>query len=354
MAQWLVTQGKQQFSVDGMSEIKKLLRGGDLGAGDLIQPPGTTEWMYVLEVPELRALARDDDGDDDSFGTSKAGLAMVTVGITAFLSLVVVVFGGAMFFFSSRLPTTTEHMIGKGGMYSYSQMLVTEVGSGLRGRPEAESAVGTSVPKDQVLELLAKRGDFYRARYNGAEGWIPVNHVIPIYQLGGENVREEYDPLYNPDRYFEVANASWQQLPDAEENVTVFEFMLQNRSRYAMTDLVILATIKDARGQELERVEIPIEGIIPPEGRTMVGTLVPEEPVRSKKKAEDEPEPRSLTEFTFRKMAEDDPDLQLAYSAGVSATMTTEDFSNATIDPLELRAIPDEEASKVVSQTAQK
>ena len=97
---------------------------------------------------------------------------------------------------------------------------------------------------------------------------------------GGADVREEYDPLYNPDRYVDVLNATWRQLPnpnprpgDELSDVTVFEFLMRNNARYGMTDLVIEATIKDGKGQELDRVEIAVEGLIPADGHTAVGTL---------------------------------------------------------------------------------
>ena len=56
MAQWLVTQGSNQFSVDGLAQLKKLASAGDLRGGDLIQPPGASDWMYAIEVPGLEDL----------------------------------------------------------------------------------------------------------------------------------------------------------------------------------------------------------------------------------------------------------------------------------------------------------
>jgi len=147
-------------------------------------------------------------------------------------------------------------------------------------------------------------------------------------------VMSEYDPLYNPDRYIVVRNATWLQIDQENTQLTVFRFLLENNSRYPMTDLVLLATIKDSRGNELEKVEIPVEGIIPASDVTMVGTLAEEG---------DEPElesDRSLTEYTFYQLAAVDPDLQLHYSDGIEVEMRTVDFTEAEIDLLEVRAIP--------------
>lgn len=348
MAQWLVLKGKNnQFPVAGMRELKALAQRGELRLGDLIQPPGTSEWLYVDEVADLKKLCPpDDDLDDDLPARGRGG--MITAVLAVVFGVVILVGGAATWTSIQSLPSGTETILGEGGL-SFSEMIVTEAGTGLRSKPEPSASVSTVVAKNEVLELLSKRGDFYRARTKtGAEGWIPFNHVIPMYQLGGIDVRTEFDPLYNPDRYFEIANASWQQLPDAEEGVTVFQFFLSNTSAYDMTDLVILATVKDARGQELEKVEIPVEGVIPAGGRTMVGTLRPSEVDENgrKIKEEDLPPARTLTEHTFGELAEDEPEIQLNYSAGVEVTLETEEFTNASIDPLELRAIPTEEALK--------
>jgi hypothetical protein len=258
-----------------------------------------------------------------------------------------------MLYFAQQMPDPEEGILGKGGL-SYSQMIVTEQGTGLRDEPAEGGRVSHALQKDEVLELLAKRDDFYRARTSeGIEGWIPINHVIPMYQLGGAQVRDELDPLYNPDRYVEVSNARWMQLPKDPKhpgtelsNVTVFEFMVTNDAPYAMTDLVLLATIKDAKGHELEKVEIPVEGVIGPKESTMVGTLGPPE---EKGKPADPPEPsRVLTSSTFDQMATADPDLQLRWTSGVEVQMQTQEFTNAEIDILELRAVPDTDAEALV------
>ncbi len=358
MTEWLVTQGDNQFKVDSLGELKQLAEKGKLKAGDMVQPPGASDWMYATEIPDLKAIfdgqgaGGPDDFDDYMAKKSKLG-AMITLVAAAIMTLVVLVGGGAMAILWNQLPRGDEEIIGDGGL-TYADMIVTEANQALLSEPENGARQSSGLKKDQVLVLLAKRGDFYRARAeDGAEGWIPYDAVIPMYQLGGEDVKEEYDPLYNPDRYVEVNNASWQQLPGQdEEDITVFQFMLRNTSVYPMTDLVIQATIKDEKGHELEKVEIAVEGVIPAKGSTMVGTLAneEEEPPRNRDEDEDIEPPTLLTEYTFGKRAEQDPELQLRYSAGVEVKMTSEAFISANIDLIELRAIPDDDASKVVQK----
>jgi len=358
MSEWLVTQGDNQFKVDSLGELKRLADVGKLKAGDMVQPPGASDWMYATEIPDLKAIfdgkgdGGPDDFDDYLQKKSKIG-AMVTLVAAAIMALVVLVGGGAMAMLWQQLPRGDEEIIGDGGL-TYADMIVTESGLSLLSEPEERASPKQAIKKDQILVLLAKRGDFYRARAEGgAEGWIAYDAVIPMYQLGGEDVKEEYDPLYNPDRYVEVNNASWQQLPGHDEDkITVFQFMLRNMSVYPMTDLVIQATIKDAKGHELEKVEIAVEGIIPAKGSTMVGTLANEEenPRRRKKPDEEVEPPTLLTEYSFNRRAEQDPEIQLLYSAGVEVQMSSEAFTSANIDLIELRAIPDNDASKVVQK----
>ncbi|MBA2321443.1 MAG: hypothetical protein H0V89_09830 [Deltaproteobacteria bacterium] len=351
MAQWLVTQGEHQFHVGGMSDLVRLARSGELRAGDMIQPPGTTDWLYVSEVPELRAIVEQNEDAPKKGALSLVGLA--TVG--GVLALVVVAGGGLAVFMASQLETKVGPMIGEGGL-QYSQMIVTDDDATLVSEPAATGAPVAELDREQPLELLAKRGSYYRARTAaGKEGWVGMDAVIPLYQLASPEVRQELDPLYNPDRYVEVANASWtqpQEQKGSDELVTVFNFMIQNESGYAVTDLVLQAVIKDAKGHEIERILLPLEGEVPPHGMTMVGTLATEVP-KGKRKAKadpDAPPPKVLTEWTFMKMSETDPDLQLRYSAGAEVKMSTPEFTNALVSIYELRAVPNEKISGEITR----
>ncbi|MEQ1507038.1 MAG: hypothetical protein ABMB14_32725 [Myxococcota bacterium] len=366
MAQWLVMRGDTKFPVQGLAELESLARTGGIGSGDMIQPPGTTDWLYAADIPELkRILERSSYDDDDEPGSRSAlgGAAMVAIAGVAVAALigVILIGGGTMLYFATQIDATEGGLIGENGL-SFSEMIVTSEGAGLRDDPADAARISTSVPKDSTLELLAKRGEFYRARSKaGAEGWIPASQVIPMYQLGGADVRAEYDPLYNPDRYVEVMNARWMQLPPEKgqveaSNITAFEFMMSNSSKYPMTDLKILATIKDTQGHEVERIEIPIEGMIPADGSTFVGTLSSEPADENGMKKHKKPKPGDpppepdhvMTTFSFEKVAADDPELQLRFTSGVEVEMKAEEFANAEIDILELRAVPDDEAKTIV------
>ena len=340
MSQWMVTQGDNQFSVDGLPELIEMAKKGNLSAGDMIQPPEASDWVYATEVPALAPHLGDDDSDELDYkpgGALKTILPVLLVGgLLAFIGI-----GGiGVVVLLQYLPDGDEVLVGDGGL-TYSQMIVTNEGVSLLAKPDANSSALEAVAKDSTLELLAKRGEFYRARtQGGAEGWVPVDAVLPMYQLGGQKVQEKYDPLYNPDHYVVVNGASWLQLPDQEEldeKVTIFSFRFKNSSAYDMTDLVILTTIKNAKGGVIEEIEIPVEGRIPSMGDTFVGTIKPG------KDAEEGTPNRFMTHESFKELSANDPELQELWQDGLEVTMTIEDFDNANVDILELRAMPEAE-----------
>lgn len=350
MAKWLVTQrNNQQFQVDGIGELVEMAQKGQLEGGDMIQPPGATDWVYVAELPDLAELIDEpeDDDDDDLVASRRRRAAMFSGVLALMLAGIGVVGVGVIFVLAQALPTGGAAIVGEGGL-SYTQMIVTADGSGLRGVPKDNATIALPLPKDTQLELVSKRGGYYRARTStGGEGWIPVDHVIPMYQLGGTSVRDEYDPLYNPDRYVDVVNARWMQLPPEkpggeESNVTVFEMMFSNSAAYDMNELTVLVTVKDPKGQVLEKIEIPVEGVVPAKGKTMVGTQVPED-AEAKEKRGELVEKRLVTTYTFNQEAKGNPDLQLLFSSGLEVEMDSKEFTNAEIDILEIAAIPREE-----------
>jgi len=326
---WLVTRNDNQFTVDGLSDLKAMAVRGDLSGADMVRAPDWDEWRYAAEVPQLAALLPSDDADDfDYKPKSGNGLKIVLAG-ALFSALV----GGSVVAYQQyqNIPTGDEALFGEGGI-AYTQMLVTSPVALLRAEPSASSGTGPTVEKDQVLELLAKRGEWYKARTStGQEGWLSVEEVIPTYRFGGMEVMDKFDPLYNPDKYVEMANASWVQLPEARnERITVFQLMFRNNSAYPMTDLVVRTTIKDAQGHELEVHEFPVEGTLPPGTATALGTIKPQG---------DEAR-RVVTSSYLEKLASENPDIASRYEAGVEVELKSDKISNAVPEIVELRAIP--------------
>lgn len=338
MARWLVTQGDRQFTAQDLRELQKLAREGRLGPGDMVQPPGASDWLYAAELPELKGLFKETSSgmDDDDLDYGRKSLPQIPLAIA--LLLLIIGGGYAMYHYANQIPDASElDLLGESGL-ALTEMLITADPANLRAKPEeGASSVGT-VPKDSKVQLVAKRGDFYNIKADTGTGWVGVKEVVPAYLFADARTREDYDPIYNPDRYVFVKNSSWMQLPNQQEkNTTLFQFLLQNKSKFEMADLVLIATIKDKNDRVLEGVEIPIEGSIAPYSSVEVGTLMPEEL--------DDPTAgllggRMMTTRLFDSLSKEDPDLSLRWSVGVEVQMDSEGFVEANIDLLELRAVP--------------
>jgi hypothetical protein len=288
MARWLITDGDRQFSARDLDELRQMARRGEISAGSMIQPPGATTWVYATEVPDLRALFR--TSSDESYYAahnaeqSAAGRRKIVIGV----SLGVAALGAILFYrWASSIPDMSElSLLGGPNGLELSQMLVSEDGVPLRREPSEDAERLTSLASDERLELVAKRARWYEVKTSkGVRGWIAVDKAIPAYYFANAKERENYDPIYNADRYLEVENSRWMQLPPDEEKaaqgptdvVTVFEFMLKNNSKFDMRDVRILATVKDRSKRVVAEKEIGIEGVVPAYGDSTVGTLRPPE-----------------------------------------------------------------------------
>jgi hypothetical protein len=333
MAAWLVTQGDRQFSAQDLAELKQLAVDGKISSGDMIQPPGASDWLYASELPELKELLKSSGGgyDDDLDMPRKKA----PTGILAVLALGVIAGGGYfMYDYASRISAADLDLLGSDGL-ALSEMLVTCDPAPVYSGPEEASGAAGSATKNGKVSLVAKRGDFYQVTTEtGTQGWVKVDCVVPAYFFADKDTRTDYDPIYNPDRYVFVKNSSWMQLPDQRsKNTTLFSFLLQNKSKFEMTDIVLMATIKDKNDKVLETKEIPIEGSISKYSGSMVGTLAPA-------RGDREGVAKLMTNESFSKLAEADPELQMRWSDGIEVLMDSEGFVEANIDLLQVRAVP--------------
>lgn len=346
MGQWLVNRGDSQFSVGGLGELKALAQRGDLDAGDLIQPEGAADWLYAIEIPELKGLVKSslDEDDDIEFRRGGGGTAMKAVLYGVFGIMLLGGIGGMVYFYQ-QLPTGEERLIGEGGALKYSEVLTLKP-QPLLADPESGASAVTQLGKDEVLDLLAKRDEFYRVKTTGGqEGWVIVEDTLAVYQMGDDKVKRKMDPLYNPDQYAKVSNASW--LGTEGEPTALFSVALENTSDYAMENVVLSFVIKDSKGAELSRQEFEIEGEIKPNSSTMVGTLnPPEEEVKAAERAGEEP-PEGVFMMTkhFGEMVaeleeEEQEEMYNRWLDGIDLPVE-EDFVEATVRIAELRAVPE-------------
>ena len=327
MSRWMVNVRGQQFSAGNLEELKQLARKGDLGSGDIVQPPGAADWLYAMEVPELKKVLRDDLGDEgpvQSLGmsTTPKAIAAVVLG-----TLSIAIWGYALQLRQTIPDSTKIDLLGEKGL-QFSEVLVTN-SSQLRTSASTSAPEAGAMAKNSKCELLAKRGRWYKLRCDGKEGYAQVDDVVPAYFFADPKVKLDYDPLYNPDRYVSVANSKWVQ--PLNSKTTNFSFMIQNDSKFAMTDLKLVATIKDKNGGVLQSVEIPVEGTFPPQEGAMIGTLKPA-------KNDKEGKARVLTTTAYQDMLKTDPKLADRWSDGVEVELTADD-PEASIDIVEVRAV---------------
>jgi GYF domain 2 len=334
MSRWMVNVRGQQFSTGSLDELKQLAKKGEVGAGDIVQPPGAADWLYAMEVPELKKLLRADvelDLPAESQGMSTTTKTVIAVA----MGLVSV----GMWVYALQLRATVPdqsqiNLIGEKGM-KFSEVLVTN-SAPLRSAASVSAPEVGPMEKNGKCDLLAKRDRWYKLRCDGKEGYAQVDNVVPAYFFADNKVKEDYDPLYNPDRYVTIANSAWRQPLDSK--VSNFSFMIQNGSKFPMTDLRLKASVKDKNGGEVQSIEIPVEGTIPPQEGVMVGTLKPA-------KNDKEGKPRVMSNNTYSEILKEDPKAADRWIDGVDVDLTADDLE-ASVEIVEVRAIPPEGGSK--------
>ncbi|MSP55171.1 MAG: hypothetical protein EXR69_06140 [Myxococcales bacterium] len=334
MSRWMINASGHQFSAATIDELKKLAKDGKFSGGDILQPPGAAEWIYALELPELKTVLREEYAEPD------AASGMGTVTRWALAGVLAMAAAGAWVYaygLSQDMPDPDDlELIGGKSGLKYTEVLVTGDPAGVFASEGGGAQAGT-LPKNSRADLLGKRGDWYRVRAGATEGYVRITDVIPAYFFADGPTQDKYKPLYYPDQFVTVVNSSWSLVPgNGNKNVTNFIFMLGNSSTFGMTDVRLKATIKDKDGKELEVKEVPVEGLIKPNSSTMIGTLAPDPKDRASVQ-------RVLTEAMFTEMMAVDPKVVDRWVEGVDIKLDSVGFDGATITVAEVRAVPPEE-----------
>ena len=123
MAGWLVTQGDRQFKAADLGELKRMAASGSLGPGDMVQPPGASDWLYASELDELKELFPDMSGsaidDDWELPQRSRTPAIVVLAIMAIAGTV------GMYKFMQERPTQEDlELLNPNGL-QLNEMLVT-------------------------------------------------------------------------------------------------------------------------------------------------------------------------------------------------------------------------------------
>ena len=331
MSKWLVSQRDHQFAAKNMAELEKLASSGSIGRYDLIQPPGSSEWVYAEEIDSLQGNLTD-SGDDDDFDFERRGKMGGIVTVVGLLAI-----AGGFGFTAYQNYQTTEAGRGLtilGDGISLTELIVTADNAAVYDRPDGQQV--TASPRDTILGLLGKRNEWYHVQLpDGGQGYMNSSLVQPGYRLADEATQGIYDQLYNPDQYVEVSNSGWTRLDPSNPSSTTLGMLVTNNAKFDMTDMVVLVTLKDGDDNVKQVSELRVEGVIPAQDSAWVGQLVPADG--------DLEQARIMTDHMATELAEQDALEGWQYSE--TLTMVLEDMGTISgrIELIELRALPNPE-----------
>ncbi|MEN9786016.1 MAG: hypothetical protein RLZZ299_1280 [Pseudomonadota bacterium] len=269
MSRWMVNARGEQRSAENMDELRRLAREGVIEAGDLLQPPGARDWLYVAEVPELAGDVRAPVAAPTPASGRGGSVLAAVMGVAA-----IAVWAWAISVRASIPAEGSVRLRGGADGLKDEQALVTVEGAQLTAEPGAGTPVAT-LGRADVVTLLDKRGLSWQVRAGETTGWIDAAKIIPGWYFGDEKVYAVHNPLFNPGQYVTVANGGATSGPESPAGTANFTFLLSNTSTYEMNGLKLGITLKDPAGAVLETRELAIEGSVPAGANTMVGTLKP-------------------------------------------------------------------------------
>lgn len=271
---WRITRGNDQFQAKDVAELKLLAIGGKIKAGDLIQPPGRSDWLYATEVPELDGLIKAPamDDDDDWSRKRSPNNAVRILAILIGIGIVASGFYGLYWVYENRPDATQTTLFGEHeNALNPLEALATEHAALLKSPDSGSQSIG-DVKKDDRVMLVRKLGDFYEVTTgDGTTGWLGTGQVIPGYKFDQE-LSNKYDPLFNPDNYLQLMNYSWTPSgeEDEPETLTNMLFELSNPTDYGMQGVMLRVTFKDGSDNNIDVKNIEVPRLLPPNGDLFV------------------------------------------------------------------------------------
>jgi hypothetical protein len=266
---WRITRGDQQFTVKDVAELKLMGVGGKIRSGDLIQRPGTGEWLYATEVPELKGLIKIKAVDEDEIDFVKPGSGNVLRALLWLLGVAIIVVGfGVLWHIWTHAPNSADQALFGDGPNALGPLdaLATEYAT-LLAEPDGKAKQVGEVKKDTRVKMLRKLGDFYEVEApDGSTGWLGIAQVVPGYKFRQE-LSDKYDPLFNPDRYLQMANYSWvpRDDPKLPKELTDMMFQLANPTEYGMQGVILKITFYDGKDTVIDTVNYEVPRILPPQ-----------------------------------------------------------------------------------------
>ncbi len=267
---WRITRGDQQFTVKDVAELKLMAVGGKILAGDLIQKPGGSDWLYATEVAELKGLIKVQAGAGDDDWKPRGPLIPRTlarvVSVLLFIGIVIAGFGTLYVIWKGAPDAADFKLFGETeGALGPLEALATESATLLR-EPDSRSGQVGVVDKDSKVALIRKMGDFYEVESEVGTGWVGTAQVVPGY-LFDQDLSDKYDPLFNPDTYLQLINYAWTPVGEEDEPETLTEMMFQlaNPTDYGMQGTILRLTFFDGADRVMGTQDFEVPRLVPPQ-----------------------------------------------------------------------------------------
>jgi hypothetical protein len=263
------------FTAKDVAELKLMAVGGKIEAGDLVQPPGRTDWLYASEVGELKGLIKFKPVDENLYIQKRPTQWFKRLVLLVGLLSVGLGFSALYQGFQARPDISETALFGDhDGALEPLEALATQHATVL-AEPDSGAAEVGEMLKDARVRLISKKGDFYEVELaDGKKGFVGTRQVVPAY-LFSQELMDKYDPLFNPDQYLQLLNYSWVPSgePDDPETLTHLMFEIQNPTDYGMTGVTLKVTFEDGQGSQLGIKNIEIPRLLPPDEELFLSNI---------------------------------------------------------------------------------
>jgi hypothetical protein len=278
MSVWQIRQSLGESQVSSVEELQKRASNGELEADALVLQPNTSEWVYAFEMNELSSSFSLMD-DDLTSKNSNTGLNILS-GILLIAGLTI---GYNAFQTHLSLPDYDDlTFTGEGGLSAEQAMTPNSIRvyAGPKDSPQGMQEVG-KLPKRTIVSLLDREGDRYLVDAPSGKGWVSVQDAVPAYLFMEKSIRDEKEAYFYPERRIQLIQQSWEK-PEYKSHWSNFRFRIQNLSRIPIQDIVVVVTLKDENGRELQKILFPIEGELAGSETISIGSFVPEGRVKDR------------------------------------------------------------------------
>ncbi len=282
-----ITRQTYTTQAEDFNALMTMAKNGNLEPSDLIKPNGSKEWLYAGELPNIKDLLYEHPAEE---------VSKIPTIIGSLLLLMSLGFGYTAWQNQQAIPSAEElELLGSSGLKE-SDALLTNTAK-MYGDAEARQTLAT-LDKDEVVELLDKSGTMFKVKYEGKEGWISIDDLVPLYLFSDEKIREQFQGRFDPHRKINILNTSWARHEFGSDKTNI-SFKLQNLSPYPVNNIIVTLSIKDNNGAVQRKELFNIKGTILEGDTSAVYTVNP--------KPKSDESPILVTRAELEKMEKADP-----------------------------------------------